>query len=127
MDPFVSFTWYLSFTASYFNYYIAMVDPGQINIPITKAGAVQMKKPADVKVQKLGMWEFLIYLWENWIKFFFNSILDYTKTVLLYPKYTKKAQYYIFLVAPICLYLFWWSILLHMYHSIFWKSAKYIF
>lgn len=51
----VCFTWYLSFNAGYFNYYIAMVDPGQINIPITKAGAIQMKKPADIKVQKLGM------------------------------------------------------------------------
>jgi hypothetical protein len=26
---------------------------------------IQMKKPAEVKVQKLGMCEFLIYLWEN--------------------------------------------------------------
>jgi hypothetical protein len=34
-------------------------------LPITKAGAIQMKKPAEVKVQKLGMCEFLIYLWEN--------------------------------------------------------------
>lgn len=61
----VCFTWYMSSNAGYFNYYIAMVDPGQINIPITKAGAIQMKKPAEVKVQKLGMCEFLIYLWEN--------------------------------------------------------------
>lgn len=32
-----------------------MVDPGQINIPIARVGAVQLKQPASIKTQKLGM------------------------------------------------------------------------
>ena len=31
-----------------------MVDPGQINIPISRVGAVQLKKPGENKAQKLG-------------------------------------------------------------------------
>jgi hypothetical protein len=57
----------MSSNAGYFNYYIAMVDPGQINIPITKAGAIQMKKPAEVKVQIGATTNTILFFCVFWI------------------------------------------------------------
>ncbi|XP_063430371.1 uncharacterized protein LOC134712590 isoform X2 [Mytilus trossulus] len=40
----------------------AMVDPGQINIPIARVGAVQLKKPGENKAQKLAQGVLTIHI-----------------------------------------------------------------
>ncbi|XP_052057685.1 uncharacterized protein LOC127698326 isoform X3 [Mytilus californianus] len=46
----------------------AMVDPGQINIPISRVGAVQLKKPGGIKAQKLAQGVLTIHIVGNPIK-----------------------------------------------------------